>query len=34
MGIADMLDKQEYIGNLVNFKTYKQSFKSKKMSEK
>lgn len=30
MGIADMLDKQEYIGNLVNFKTYKQSFKSKK----
>ena len=28
--VADILDKQEYMGDLVNFKTYKQSFKSKK----
>lgn len=28
--IADLLDKMEYLGHTVNFKTYKKSYKSKK----
>ena len=31
--VANLLDSQEYIGDLVNFKTYKSSFKSKKMKK-
>ena len=28
--VADILEKKEYLGHTVNFKTYKQSYKSKK----
>ena len=28
--VSDLLEKKDYLGHTVNFKTYKQSYKSKK----
>lgn len=31
--VAEILEKKDYLGHMVNFKTYKQSYKSKKNAQ-
>ncbi len=32
--VTEILDRQEYVGDTVNFRTYRQSFKLKKQLDK